>query len=475
MRQSRHVERHHPVGQIAAPGATAPKSDALVIFGVSGDLAFKNIFTALQGLSVSGQLEMPVIGVARSNWTREDLIARARASLESHGPVDEAAFATLADKLQYVQGDYQDASTFAALRRELRMASRPLHYLAISPSAFGNVVSGLADAGCADGARVILEKPFGRDLASALDLDRVLHDHFDEPSIFRIDHYLGKEPVQNLLYFRFANRFLEPIWNRDHIDRIEITMAEADGVRARGRLYEELGAIRDVLQNHLLQVAALLLMEPPVGHESEAIRDAKGQAFAAMRPLDPAEVVRGQYDGYRQEDGVAPDSDVETYAAVRLHVDCWRWAGVPVYIRAGKKLAMSVTEVFVALKHPPLAVFDDIPASSPNHVRFRLSPDVVIELGTRAKRPGESMTGEEVHLDACRSTAHEIPAYQRLLGDAMRGDQMLFARTDAVTAAWRVVEPVLKTHAAVRPYAAGSIGPSEVEEFMPGAAWHHPE
>ncbi|MCC7009297.1 MAG: glucose-6-phosphate dehydrogenase [Acidobacteria bacterium] len=449
-------------------------SDALVIFGVSGDLVYKSIFPALQGLADAGQLEVPVIGVARSEWTRDDLVSRARASLEAAGAFDEPRFGSLADRLRYVRGDYRDPETFAALRRALGRARHPLFYLAIAPSAFPDVVDGLARAGCTEGARVVLEKPFGRDLASALELDRVLHQHFEEPRIFRIDHYLGKEPVQNLLYFRFANRFLEPIWNRDHVERIEITMAEEDGIRARGRLYEELGAIRDVVQNHLLQVAALLLMEPPAGHHSEAIRDAKALAFAAMRPLDPAEVVRGQYDGYRQEDGVAPDSDVETYAALRLHVDSWRWAGVPVYIRAGKRLRGSATEVTVVLERPPLAVFEDVVAAAPNHVRFRLSPDVVIELGTRAKRPGDAMAGEAVHLDACRSTSHTVPAYQRLLGDAMRGDQMLFARTDAVSASWRVVEPVLTTHAPVRLYAPGSMGPADADRLLGDASWHDP-
>jgi glucose-6-phosphate 1-dehydrogenase len=450
----------------------APRSDALVLFGASGDLAFKEIFPALQGLSAAGQLDVPVIGVARSEWTREDFIARARASLEAHGGIREDAFAVLSRNLEYIQGDYQDATTFAHLRARLGKARRPLHYLAIPPSAFADVVRGLARSGSADQARVILEKPFGRDAASAVELDRVLHEFFPESAIFRIDHYLGKEPVQNLLYFRFANRFLEPIWNREHIDRIEITMSETIGIKGRGRLYEELGAIRDVVQNHLLQVAALLLMEPPVGHDPEALRDAKGQAFHAMRPLDPTEVIRGQFDGYRREPGVSPESNVETFAAIRLHVDSWRWAGVPIYIRAGKALAAAATEVFVALKRPPHAVFDDIDTSAANHVRFRLSPEVVIELGARAKRPGEAMIGEEVNLDACRDTVNVTPPYERLLGDAMRGDQMLFSRTDAMLAAWRVVEPVLNSRTPVSIYAPGSEGPPEAERFIPNAAWH---
>jgi glucose-6-phosphate 1-dehydrogenase len=453
-------------------GVNHPRSDALVIFGISGDLAFKNIFPALQGMAAGGQLDVPVIGVARSDWTRADLVARAQASVAANGTVDTAAFAVLERRLRYIRGDYQDQQTFTNLREELGQAERPLHYLAIPPSAFADVVRGLSDAGCTGGARVVVEKPFGRDLASALDLDRVLHGCFPEPSVFRIDHYLGKEPVQNLLYFRFANRFLEPIWNRDHVARIEITMAEAFGIAGRGRLYEELGAIRDVVQNHLLQVAALLLMEPPVGHDPEAIRDAKSQAFRAMRPLDPTEVVRGQFEGYRQEPGVAPDSDVETFAALRLHVESWRWAGVPIYIRTGKNLSVTATEVFVELKRPPLAIFDDVGESAANHVRFRLSPDVVIELGARAKQPGEAMVGEAVHLDAMRSSVNVLPAYQRLLSDAMRGDQMLFGRSDSVIEAWRIVAPVLRHWQPVSFYAPGSFGPKAADGLIPDGAWH---
>jgi glucose-6-phosphate 1-dehydrogenase len=450
------------------------RSDALVLFGASGDLAFKEIFPALQGLAAAGQLDMPVIGVARSDWTRDQFIARARASVEARGEFDDVVFRRLAQSLQYVYGDYEDAATYQALRRALGGSAQALHYLAIPPSLFARVVEGLAAVACVDGARVILEKPFGRDLASARELDAVLHRHFLETAIFRIDHYLGKEPVQNLLYFRFANGFLEPIWHRDLVDRIEITMAEASGVSGRGRLYEELGAIRDVVQNHLLQVAALLLMEPPVGQYAEAIRDAKAQAFKAMRPLDPAEVLRGQFDGYRREAGVAADSDVETFAAIRLRVDSWRWAGVPIYIRTGKCLATSATEVFVALKRPPHTLFDDVPGAPGNHVRFRLSPDVVIELGARAKRPGDAMVGDEVDLDACRSVAAHVPPYQRLLGDAMRGDQLLFARADAVAQAWRVIDPVLVARPPIHVYAPGSWGPDAAEAFIPGATWHNP-
>jgi glucose-6-phosphate 1-dehydrogenase len=453
-----------------------PRSDALVFFGASGNLVFKDIFPALQGLAMSGQLDMPVIGVARSDWKREDLVARAKASVEaSSGGANPAGFAQLAESLQFIQGDYQDPATYTRLREMLGQAARPLHYLAIPPSLFADVVRGLANSGSADGARVVLEKPFGRDLESARELDRVLHRYLPEDAIFRIDHFLGKEPVQNLLYFRFANSFLEPIWNRDYISHIEITMAEKFGISGRGRLYEELGAIRDVVQNHLLQIASLLLMEPPAGHDPEAIRDAKAQAFRSMRALDPLEVVRGQFDGYRQEPGVAPDSNVETYVALRLRVDSWRWSGVPVYIRTGKCLPVTATEVFVSFKRPPHAVFDDVPVAPSNHVRFRLSPDVVIELSARAKRAGEANIGEEVALDACRSTVNITPPYQRLLGDALRGDQTLFARHDAIDASWRVVEPVLSNDLPLQSYAQGSWGPENSEAVTPAGGWHDPD
>ncbi len=451
------------------------RSDAVVFFGASGDLAFKSIFPALQGLAATGQLNMPVLGIARKEWTRDDFIARARASVEANGGLQPAAFNTLAEHLHYVKGEYQDASTYVEIRERLGGARRPLHYLAIPPSMFTHVIRGLGESGCATDARVVVEKPFGRDLHTARELDRVLHEQFPERAIFRIDHFLGKEPVQNLLYFRFANMFLEPVWNRQYVDRIEITMAESFGVKGRGRLYDELGAIRDVVQNHLLQIAALLLMEPPAGHDPEAIRDATAQAFRAMRPLDPADVVRGQFEGYRDEAGVDPDSDVETFAAMRLHVDSWRWSGVPIYIRTGKCLPVTATEVFVALKRPPHSVFDDVPVSPGNHVRFRLSPEVLIELGTRAKKPGDGNVGEEVNLDACRSTANILPAYQRLLADAMRGDQTLFARTDAVEESWRVIEPVLNARPPIHWYAPGTWGPALAQRVLGQASWHDPD
>jgi glucose-6-phosphate 1-dehydrogenase len=451
-------------------------SDALVFFGATGDLAYKQIFPALQALVRDGLLDVPIIGVGRSGWTTEQLVARARASLEEHDSMDPVAFPKLVRLLEHIDGDYNTLDLFKRLREALGSASRPLHYLAIPPSAFEVVIKGLAASGCATNARIVVEKPFGRDLASAIELNHTIHAVFPEPSVFRIDHYLGKEPVQNLMYFRFANSFLEPIWNRHYIERVEITMAERFGVGTRGRFYEEVGAIRDVVQNHLLQVAALLAMEAPVGRDPEAVRDAKGQAFKAMLPLTASDVVRGQASTYRRESGVSPTSHVETFAAVRLYLDSWRWAGVPFCIRAGKYLAVTATEVFVTLKRPPLALFGDVAASPPNHLRFRLSPHVVLELGARAKQAGDSMSGETVLLDACHESRREKPPYERLLGDAMRGDQMLFSREDSVVAAWGVVDPVIGDRSLALPlysYDPGSWGPRESDAIIPDG-WHAP-
>lgn len=454
--------------------STSP-SDALVVFGVTGDLAFKQIFPALHAMVRRDALDVPVLGVARAGSSLEALRARARESIEAKGALDPAAFETLSARLHYVGGDYQDPATFAALREALGGASRPTYYLAIPPSLFEPVVSGLAAAGIVAGTRVIVEKPFGRDLASAEALNDTLHRHLPEASIFRIDHYLGKEPVQNLLYYRFANSFLEPIWNRNYIDRVQITMAEKFGVQGRGKFYEEAGAIRDVVQNHLLQIVSLLAMEAPGGRGTESVRDEKAQAFRSMRPLSPADVVRGQFRGYRREDGVAADSQVETFAALRLHIDSWRWAGVPFYVRAGKHLPVTATEVLVELKRPPVSVFADCDAARPNHFRFRLSPQVVLSLGARAKLPGERMRGEDVDLIACHDQTDEMAPYERLLGDAMRGDQTLFAREDTVLEAWRIVDPVLGQATPLHEYEPGTWGPAAAGRLVGSRGWHDPE
>ncbi len=451
-------------------------SDALVIFGVTGDLAYKQIFPALHAMIRRGHLHVPILGMARAGSSIDELRARAQASIEEKGALDPASFEALASQLRYVGGDYEDPATFVALRAALAGATRPAFYFAIPPSLFATVAAGLAAAGVVAQSRVIVEKPFGRDVASAEALNHTLHEFFPEPAIFRIDHYLGKEPVQNLLYYRFANSFLEPIWNRNYIERVQITMAEAFGVQGRGKFYEEAGAIRDVVQNHLLQIASLLAMEAPGGRGTEAVRDEKAQAFRSMRPLRPEDVVRGQFAGYRTEAGVAPDSQVETFAAIRLHIDSWRWAGVPFYIRAGKHLPVTATEVLVELKRPPVSLFADGDAARPNHFRFRLSPQVVLSLGARAKVPGEQLRGEDVDLMASHDDDDAMAPYERLLGDAMRGDQTLFARADTVHEAWRVVEPVLGACSPLYEYEPGSWGPDAATGLMTdGGAWHNPQ
>ncbi len=451
-------------------------SDALVFFGATGDLAFKKIFPALQAMVQRGGLQIPIIGMARAGWNLDRLRDRARESLENAGEYTAEGFAQLAAQLRYVDGDYEDPRTYQTLRKALGLANRPIHYLAIPPSMFASVVMGLAKSGCAENARVIVEKPFGRDLATAQALDATLHEVFPEESIFRIDHYLGKEAVQNLIYFRFANTFLEPIWNRQYVNDVQITMAESFGVQGRGAFYEEVGAVRDVVQNHLLQVIALLAMDPPVGHEHQAQQAEKLRLFRAMRPLDPREVVRGQFRGYRAEKGVAKESQVETFAALRLHIDTWRWAGVPFYIRTGKCLPVTATEVIVTLKAPPLAVFDAADSTPCNYFRLRLSPEVVIGTGALVKRNGEEMRGEPVELIARHQSQSEKSPYERLLGDAVRGDTSLFTQDACVEAAWRVVDPVLSDPPAVILYEPGSWGPAASARVMGGVeAWHDPK